>query len=144
MGKPAPGTLVIERVLNHPAEKVWRALTQPQLVREWLLDGDIIAEEGHRFAFAAGFGEIECKVVEVEPGVRLAYTWEALGLESVVTWTLSSRGGATLLRLEQTGFRRDQAQAYGGANAGWKRFIGKLDTLLQAIDGNNVNNGTSP
>lgn len=131
MGNPVPSTLVIERVLNHPADKVWRALTQPHLVREWLMEGDISAEEGHRFAFATSFGQIACQVMEVEPGVRIAYSWEALGLESVVTWTLTDQGRSTHLRMEQTGFRPDQAQAYGGAHAGWKRFIGNLETLLE-------------
>ena len=134
MGNPTPSTLVIERVLNHPAHKVWLALTQQHLVREWLLEGDIRAEAGHSFAFATGFGQIDCKVIEVDPGKRLAYTWEALGLRSVVTWTLTDQGNATLLRMEQTGFRPDQAQAYGGAYGGWKRFIGKLAALLESID----------
>jgi uncharacterized protein YndB with AHSA1/START domain len=134
MSQKTPSTLVLERVLNHPPEKVWRALTQQHLVREWLLEGDIHAEEGHSFAFATGFGQIDCKVVAVEPGVRIAYTWEALGLRSVVTWTLTDQGGATLLRMEQTGFRPDQAQAYGGAHGGWKRFISNLDILLETMD----------
>lgn len=143
MSNPTPRTLVIERVLNHPSDKVWRALTQPHLVREWLLEGDIRAEEGHQFAFATGFGQIDCEVQEVEPGQKIAYSWEALGLESVVTWTLIDQGDSTLLRMEQTGFRPDQAQAYGGAYGGWKRFVGNLETLLDADDETPANKGAT-
>ena len=132
MARSTPHKLAIERILNHPPEKVWRALTQPHLVREWLLEGDFRAERGHSFSLEAGFGQIQCKVIEVEPGIRLSYTWEAFGLQSVVTWTLKKTGNATILTMEQTGFRPDQAQAYGGAHAGWKRFIDNLDVLLKA------------
>jgi uncharacterized protein YndB with AHSA1/START domain len=85
---------------------------------------------GHRFDFRANWGAVDCEVLTVEPNRTLTYTWEALGLESVVTWTLTPAGPGTLLRMEQTGFRPDQQQAYHGARAGWPRFLEALEQLL--------------
>ena len=46
-----------------------------------------------------------------------------MGLESVVTWTLTPDGTGTHLRMEQSGFRPDQQQAYQGAKFGWQKFF---------------------
>lgn len=130
MAAQVPETLVIERVLHHSRDKVWRVLTQPHLVREWLLEGDFRAEVGHDFEFVADFGKIECAVLEVTPQERIKYSWEAFGLKSVVTWTIADSEEGIVLRLEQTGFQQHQAQAYGGAHAGWKGFISNLEKCL--------------
>ena len=60
----------------------------------------------------------------------LSYSWGAMGLESVVTWTLTPNGSGTHLRMEQSGFRPDQAQAFHGAKFGWQKFLAKLDKVL--------------
>ena len=60
-------------------------------------------------------------MLEVEPNRTLSYTWEAMGLESVVTWTLTPSRTGTHLRMEQAGFRSDQQQAYQGDRYGWKQ-----------------------
>jgi uncharacterized protein YndB with AHSA1/START domain len=73
-------------------------------------------------------------VLEVEPNKTLAYTWNGLGLESTVTWTLSASGTGTRLRMEQIGFKPDQNLAYHGAKAGWPRFLGKLEEVLTRMD----------
>jgi uncharacterized protein YndB with AHSA1/START domain len=73
-------------------------------------------------------------VLEVEPNRTLSYTWDGMGLESVVTWTLSPIATGTRLRMEQTGFKPDQQQAYFGARAGWPRFFGNLEQLLARGD----------
>lgn len=129
--------VVIERRLAHAPEKVWRALTQPHLISEWLMNNDFVPEVGHEFKLRGEWGGVlDCKVLTLEPNERLAYTWNfdnpdpAYGLESVVTFTLEPEGQGTLLRVEQSGFRPDQKQAYGGAHAGWKQFLEKLDGLL--------------
>src|SRR5690606_3630525 len=129
--------VVIERRLAHAPEKVWRALTQPHLISEWLMNNDFVPEVGHEFKLRGEWGRVlDCKVLTREPNGRLAYTWNfdnpdpAYGLESVVTFTLEPEGQGTLLRVEQSGFRPDQKQAYGGAHAGWKQFLEKLDFLL--------------
>ena len=131
-------TLVIERKLSHPASKVWRALTQGALMEEWLLKNDFQPVVGHRFTFRAEpnphwNGIVECQVLTVEPNERLSYTWGSLGLESTVTFTLTPVDGGVLLRMEQTGFRPDQEQAYQGAKYGWKRFLDGLERVVDKL-----------
>jgi uncharacterized protein YndB with AHSA1/START domain len=123
-------TVTVEREFPHPPEKLWRALTQPQLIEEWLMKNDFRAAVDHRFQLRADWGAVDCQVLEIEPNRMLSYSWAAHGLESVVTWTLSPAGTGTLLRMEQTGFRPDQQQAYQGAQYGWPKFFGKLEEVL--------------
>ena len=140
MNTPAASTrtLVIERKLSHPASRVWRALTQGALMEEWLMKNDFQPVVGHRFSFRAEpnphwNGIIECQVLAVEPNQRLSYSWGSLGLESTVTFTLTPVEGGVLLRMEQSGFRPDQEQAYQGATYGWKRFIDSLDRVVAKL-----------
>jgi uncharacterized protein YndB with AHSA1/START domain len=131
-------TLVIERELPHPPEKIWRALTQGSLIEQWLMANDFEASVGHRFTFRStpvpGWnGIIDCEVKVVEPNIRLAYTWGSMGMESVVTFTLTPSAGGTQLRMEHSGFGADQDQAYKGASYGWKNFLGKLETVLGGL-----------
>lgn len=127
-------SVVVEREMPHPPEKIWRALTQPHLMEEWLMKNDFQPVVGRGFSLHAGWGDVECQVLEVEPYRTLSYSWAARGLESVVTWTLTPTGGGALLRMEQTGFRPDQPQAYGGARAGWPRFFESLEQVLARLD----------
>jgi uncharacterized protein YndB with AHSA1/START domain len=123
-------TVVVEREFPYPPEKLWRALTQPHLIEAWLMKNDFLPVAGHRFDFRADWGAVECQVTEVEPHRTLSYTWSAYGLESVVTWTLEPRNNGTNLRMEQSGFRPDQEQAYQGAKIGWQRFFNTLEQVL--------------
>lgn len=123
-------SVVIEREFAHPPEKIWRALTQPHLIEEWLMKNAFQPRVGHRFDLSADWGSIDCRVLEVEPNTTLSYTWISSGLDSVVTWTLTPTGTGTRLRMEQEGFQPDQLQAYHGAKAGWPRFLAKLEEVL--------------
>lgn len=123
-------TVVVEREFAHAPEKIWRALTQPHLIAEWLMKSDFQPVADHRFKFTADWGSVDCQVLEIEPQKTLAYTWAAHGLESVVTWTLTATGAGTRLRMEQKGFRPDQEQAYQGAQFGWQKFFGSLEQVL--------------
>jgi uncharacterized protein YndB with AHSA1/START domain len=123
-------SVVVERDIAHPPEKIWRALTQPHLIQEWLMKNDFMPVVGHDFKLSADWGSVECRVTAVEPNKTLAYTWAAMGLESVVTWTLTPTGTGTHLRMEQSGFRPDQQQAYQGAKYGWQKFFGNLEQVL--------------
>ncbi|WP_108662753.1 SRPBCC family protein [Acuticoccus kandeliae] len=123
-------TVTIERDFPYPAAKIWRALTEPHLLSEWLMKSDFAPVVGHHFQFSADWGSVDCTVEIVEPNVTLAYTWNAYGLESVVTWTLTETADGTRLRMEQTGFRPDQEQAFQGAKAGWPRFLANLERVL--------------
>jgi uncharacterized protein YndB with AHSA1/START domain len=127
-------SVVIEREMPHPPEKIWRALTQPHLIEAWLMKSDFQPVMGHRFDFRADWGSVGCQVLEIEPNRTLSYSWAAYGLESVVTWTLTPTGAGTRLRMEQSGFRPDQEQAYQGAKHGWQRFLANLEQVVAGID----------
>ena len=145
MSEPATETLsvIVEREVPFPPEKIWRALTQPHLIEEWLMKNDFKPVVGHRFNLRAdpqpGWnGVVDCEVLVVEPNKTLSYTWSSgeadLAIKSVVTLSLMPKGAGTLLRMEQTGFRPDQEQAYRGAIAGWQRFFGNLEQVLARPD----------
>jgi uncharacterized protein YndB with AHSA1/START domain len=130
-------TVIVERDIPHASEKIWRALTQPHLIEAWLMKNDFKPEMGHRFSLRADWGSVDCRVLAIEPGKTLSYTWDALGLESVVTWTLTPTATGTRLRMEQTGFRPDQTQAYQGAKFGWPRHLTALERAVSG-DGSGV------
>jgi len=130
-------SVVVEREMPHPPEKLWRALTQPHLIAEWLMKNDFAPVVGHRFNLRGEWGGVlDCEVLVVEPNKELAYTWNhahddpAFSLQSVVTFTLTPTAAGTRLRMEQAGFRPDQRQAFGGANAGWQQMFAKLEQVL--------------
>ena len=134
-------SVVVEREIPHPPEKIWRALTQPQLIEEWLMKNDFAPVVGHQFNLRGDWGGVlDCEVLAVEPHKTLSYSWNfthadaAFNLKSVVTLTLTPTGTGTHLRMEQSGFRPDQRQATQGANYGWQGFFGKLEQLLARID----------
>jgi len=132
-------TLVIDREMAHPPEKVWRALTQGRLIEQWLMTNDFQPVVGHRFSFRAtpvpGWnGVIDSEVLVVEPHARLAYSWGSLGMESVVTWTLTPTEGGTHLRMEQSGFPSQEGPNYKGAKYGWRKFIDNLERVVGEED----------
>ncbi|MBF9033585.1 polyketide cyclase [Rhodobacterales bacterium HKCCE2091] len=129
-GAEAARSVVIDREYPHAPDRIWRALTMPHLVAEWLMAGNVAATPGHRFAFTADWGRVDCEVREVEPGRRLVWSWDAGALRSTVTWTLEPTATGTRLRLEQTGFAEEAPRYYHGARAGWPRFLDALETLL--------------
>src|SRR3954468_23592779 len=96
-------TVVVEREIAHPPEKIWRALTQPHLIAEWLMRNDFAPTVGHSFKLTGDWGSVDCQVQVVEPDRTLSYSWDAMGLESTVTWTLTATDGGTHLRMEQAG-----------------------------------------
>src|SRR5580698_2101727 len=100
-------TVVVEREIPHAPEKIWRALTQPHLIEEWLMKNDFQPVLGHHFELRGDWGSVACEVRQIEPNKLLSYTWEAMGLVSIVTWTLTPKGAGTQLRMEQSGFRAD-------------------------------------
>ena len=137
MTKPAAAatrSIVIEREMPHRPEKVWRALTQGPLIEAWLMQNDFQPVVDHRFNLRADWGAVDCQVLAVEPNKTLSYTWGAYGLKSVVTWTLTPTSTGTHLRMEQSGFRPDQQQAYQGAKDGWPRFIDGLERVITGLE----------
>jgi uncharacterized protein YndB with AHSA1/START domain len=132
-------SVVIEREIPFPPERIWRALTQAPLIEEWLMQNDFEPVVGHRFQLRMDRPPnvkvvVDCRVLAVEPTQTLSYTWVAYGLESVVTWTLTATSTGTRLRMVQSGFRADQPQYYEGAKHGWQRFVAALEQILARID----------
>jgi uncharacterized protein YndB with AHSA1/START domain len=142
--KTAPSqteSLAFEFDLHHPPEKVWRALTDPVLLAEWLLPVfDLELEPGAAFTFKTqpypGWdGSVNCRILEIESRRKLSYTWVVGGMEldTVVTFALAPTASGTRLSLVQSGFRPEQKQNWGGARYGWKMMGGKLVDLLARI-----------
>jgi uncharacterized protein YndB with AHSA1/START domain len=127
-------SVVVEREIPYPAEKIWRALTQPHLIQEWLMKNDFSPAVGHRFSLGADWGSVECEVQAVEPNRKLTYSWDTKDLKSVVTWTLTPTAAGAQLRMEQTGFRPDQQPYFRGAKVGWPRFFDALEEVLARTD----------
>ena len=131
-------TLSFEFDLEHPPEKVWRALTDPVLLAEWLLPAvGFGLEPGTGFTFQAppqpGWdGTVRCRILEADPHHTLRYARNVGDGEiaTVVTFTLTPTPSGTRLSLEQSGFRPDQKQAFGGARYGWRMMGERLEDVL--------------
>jgi uncharacterized protein YndB with AHSA1/START domain len=129
-------SLSLEFELPHSPAKVWRALTEPALLAEWLLPVvDLRLEPGATFMFRTqpypGWdGTVSCRVLEIEPERKLSYAWTVPFLETVVTFTLTPTASGTRLSLVQSGFQPTQKREFGGARYGWTMMGGKLVELL--------------
>ncbi|AMN51554.1 MULTISPECIES: SRPBCC family protein [Stappiaceae] len=126
--------VVVEREVPFPAEKIWRALTQPHLIEEWLMKNAFKPVVGHRFDLSADWGMVDCEVQSIEPHKALAYSWNTKDLRSTVTWTLTPTDNGTLLRMEQIGFTQEQLPYYRGASAAWPRFMEALESVVARLD----------
>jgi len=131
--------LSFEFDLPHAPEKVWRALTEPALLAEWLLPViGLTLERGAAFTFrtepVGGWdGVVQCRIAEVETRRRLSYDWGVGDMATVVTFTLTPSPSGTNLSLVHSGFTPEQKKNFGGARYGWKMMGGKLDALLGRI-----------
>ncbi|MEP6731360.1 MAG: SRPBCC domain-containing protein [bacterium] len=130
------GTISFEFDLHHQPQKVWRALTDPVLLAEWLLPVvGFKLEAGTAFSFTAQplpnwDGVVNCRILEIDPHRKLSYAWVVAGIDTVVTFTLTATAAGTHLSLVQSGFGQDQKRNFGGARYGWKMMGGKLVDLL--------------
>jgi len=130
--------------LPFPPAKVWRALTEPELLARWLMSTDLRAAVGQNFTFTSEptpwwDGVVHCEVLELEREKRLSYTWrsgpESSPLDTVVTWTLTpTSSGGTRLSLEHSGFVPSNKFAFEGAAKGWQRMVGQqLKDVLATV-----------
>ena len=148
--RAATRDIVVEDLLPHPPEKVWKALTTAELIGRWLMPNDFEPVVGRRFTFKTRpigdwDGVVQCEVLEIVPHRRLAYSWKGGSdsnnsdsnygskLDSVVTWTLQPEGRGTRLRLVHTGFRSPQNDsAYDAMSPGWGRIMGRISEIAAA------------
>jgi len=113
----AMDSVIVECDLADPPQKVWQALTAPELLAAWLMPNDIRLQVGARFTLQekpGPDGDIECEVLEIEPHRRLRYSWRrdhgprnagGRALDTVVTFELAETAtGGTRLRLTHSGF----------------------------------------
>jgi uncharacterized protein YndB with AHSA1/START domain len=134
-------TISFEFDLQHSPQKVWRALTDPELLREWLLPvTGLELTPGTAFMFKTQpyppwDGTVHCKILEIEAQKKLSYAWVVgdMELDTVVTFTLEPTSSGTRLSLVQSGFKAEQKQESGGARYGWKMMGEKLVELLATI-----------
>jgi uncharacterized protein YndB with AHSA1/START domain len=138
-------SILVERELPHPPQKVWRALTQSPLIEDWMMENDFLPVVGHRFTFRSEpvgdwNGLAAGEVLVVEPEVRLAYSWNATGeglvdgLKTIINWTLTPVDGGTHLRMEQSGFRSRDKANFQGASLGWQRFFAALEKVVADLE----------
>jgi uncharacterized protein YndB with AHSA1/START domain len=134
-------SIVVERKMQHPPEKIWRALTQSEHIAEWLMQNDFKPIVGHRFQFCAtpvpGWsGVTNCEVLEVDAPKRLVYRWgdgteSGSRLSTVVTWTLTPADNGTLVRMEHSGFRPQDEAGYKSMGSGWPRILERLAQIAE-------------
>jgi uncharacterized protein YndB with AHSA1/START domain len=133
-------TLTFELDLKHSPAKVWRALTDPELMARWLLPViDLKLEAGAAFtlktqSFPGWDGTVSCRFIEIEPQRKLSYAWTVPFLDTVVTFTLTPTATGTSLTIVQAGFQANQKQELGGARYGWKAMSERLVELLAEIE----------
>ena len=125
--------------LHHVPAKVWRALTDPVLLGEWLLPVvGLKLEPGAVFTLQKepqpGWdGTVNCRVLDIEAQSKLSYTWVVGDIDTVVTFALTPTATGTRLSIVQSGFRPDQKRNFGGARYGWRLMGGKLVDVLARL-----------
>ncbi len=144
--------ITMERVFAHRPEKVWRALTETNLIVLWLMPNDFQPVVGHAFSFRVSLpcgpsgdsdGIVHCEVLECTRPHRLRYSWKTCGvaspesgvsgLDTMVTWTLEPAQGGTLLRLVHDGFRPENAAAFDKLRAGWAEKLTDLGSVASGL-----------
>jgi len=127
----------IERLLQDPVDKVWKALTDKDEMKKWYFDLSAFHPQvGFEFSFNGQGHDCEqyvhhCKITEVIPGKKLSYSWRYEGYPgiSVVTFELFSEGDKTRLKLTHAGlesFPQDKPDfAVKSFAEGWTEIIGK-------------------
>ena len=138
-------SLRVEKVYPHPRDRVWRALTERELLERWLMPNDFEPTVGHRFTFQTepgpGFdGVVRCEVLELVEGERLKISWVGGPIDTEVTFVVSDAGDGTRLVVEQSGFRGLRAWivarmlAIGNRSIYGRRLPDLLDSLAPGGD----------
>lgn len=137
--------IVIDEVLPHLIETIWKAMTTAELIGRWLMQPTgFEATAGRRFTFqtkpgGTWDGVIHCEVLEVVPNRRLTFAWKSgvegnsgygSPLDSVVTWSLTPAAAGTRVRLVHSGFVMPKNDtAYTTMSEGWAKVVQQLDAI---------------
>ena len=116
----APAAIRVDQFVAAPPAKVWRMLTEPELLRLWWAEGQVAAVVGHQFTLdMPGYGKQPCKVLEVDPPHRFTAVW-------TLTWRLEPEGTGTRVFLEHSGFDLSDtrmAEAFDRMGPGWRDVV---------------------
>jgi uncharacterized protein YndB with AHSA1/START domain len=131
--------IVVDEVLPHAPETIWKTLTTSELIGRWIMAATGFEPvKGKHFTFqttpaGAWDGTIHCQVLDVIPNQRLVYAWKGghegnVGygalLDTVVTFTLSRVQAGTRLRLVHSGFVMPKNDtAFRNMSEGWKKVV---------------------
>lgn len=128
------GTIRVEHVYKQPPARIWRAITDPEMVARWWARGDVRAEVGHRFDMDMGpWGMQPCEVLAVEPEKLFRYSFAKPTLDTIITFELFPEGTGTRLVLTHEGFDLDSPmtkRAFEGMKPGWPGILAKIETTL--------------
>ncbi|WP_119269297.1 SRPBCC family protein [Taklimakanibacter deserti] len=148
--KPDTHAIVVDEVMPHAPETIWKTLTTGALITRWMMPPkDFAPVPGNRFTYqttpaGAWDGVIRCEVLEVIPNERFSYSWKGGDagnsgygslLDTIVTWTLSRVADGTRVRLVHSGFvtpRNDTA--FKNMSEGWKKIIPRLGAVTDEQD----------
>lgn len=121
----------LDFTFTSPIDKVWRALTDPDTLAQWVMANNFQPIVGYQCQFRNEDWNlvVDCEVLEVEEPHRLSYTWTGGPIDTIVTWTLRQDEDITHLHLEQTGFKEED-QAFNGAKYGWQAKVEELKKSL--------------
>ncbi len=139
------GAVVVERTFSAPPERIWKALTDVEEMRRWYFDlKEFKPEVGFEFEFTVEHEGVKychlCKITEVIPQKKLAYTWRYKGHEgdSLVTFELFADGDKTRLKLTHEGletFPKTPSFARKRFMEGWTQIIGSSLNEFVESDG---------
>lgn len=118
--------------LKSPIHKVWKALTDSDMLAKWVMENNFQPVVGHKCQFRDESINlvVECEVLEVDEPHKLSYTWIGGPLNTVVTWTLKEEGDTTYLHLDHSGFEQED-YAYQGAKYGWSDKVKQMTAMVE-------------
>jgi uncharacterized protein YndB with AHSA1/START domain len=141
--------VIVERTFSAPIARVWKALTDVEEMRRWYFDlKEFKPEVGFEFAFTVEHEGVKyhhfCKITEVIPKKKLAYTWRYEGHEgdSLVTFELFADGDKTRLKLTHDGletFPKLPSFARKNFMEGWTQIIGS--SLKEFVESDGADRG---
>lgn len=93
--------------LSYPIEAVWDALSDPEQLSHWFMEGDFSPQEGAHFTFKSEGKVFDGEIISAQPPINLAYSWTDARLShtTYVWWKLEDVRGRAVLELEHSGFK---------------------------------------
>ncbi|WP_248928857.1 SRPBCC family protein [Paenibacillus hamazuiensis] len=141
MTNPSQGTVPDIKqtiVLHAPIQKVWNSVATSEGIAAWFMPNTFEPELGKEFTLTdPNFGTSPCKVTELDPPRRLAFTWAK---DWVITFELEEQDGKTQFTLIHSGWDADKVTEFGmphpmvreRMNQGWSQIVLRLQKLVEA------------